>query len=74
MKLIEPLVSRIAKRTSDRWAICWRRPSSAISSTVRRSRYTLRSITFPSCTTITGSPSRIGRARGKRKLTYDTPT
>jgi len=42
MKLIVPLVSRIAHWTSERWAIWSRRAASATSSTVSRSRSRLQ--------------------------------
>ena len=74
MKLIWPLVSSTAHWTSSSEPNCWPRASAASSSCVIRFRRRLRSIGFPSWTTITGSPSSIGRSRGKRKSVYDTAT
>ena len=74
MKLMLPFVSSTAQRTSSSDASWFWRAAAASSSSVIRFRRRLRSIGFPSSTTITGSPSSAGRRRGKRKLEYETAT
>jgi hypothetical protein len=56
MKLISPLVSRIAQRIFLSESICWMRAWAAISSTEMRSRRRLSSIGLPSSTRTTGLP------------------
>ena len=72
--LIVPLVSSTAIFTSESCAICCLRASSATSSIVNRSRFRLRSITSPLWTTMSGSPSRIGRERGNRYASHEVKT
>ena len=74
MKLICPLVSSTPQRTSSIDASWLWRAAAASSSSVIRFRRRLRSIGFPSSTTITGSPSSAGRRRGNLKLRNETAT
>src|SRR5437667_3760204 len=63
MKLIEPFFSRTAHLTSSRDSIRCKRACSISSSRVSRSFLRLRSIVWPFCTRITGSPSTTLRIR-----------
>ena len=70
MKLSWPFVSSTAHLTASIDSI-WFWRAAASSSSVIRFRRRLRSIGFPSSTTITGSPSSTGRRRGKRARVRD---
>jgi hypothetical protein len=74
MKLISPLVSRMAQRIFLSESIGWMRAWAAISSTEMRSRRRLSSIGLPSSTSTTGLPSRIGRVRGNRQEIHEVAT
>src|SRR5215213_5117452 len=74
MKLIWPLVSSTAQRTSSSEPIWLSRACSSSSSRVKRSRLRLRSSTRPSSIKTIGSPSSTVRSRLKRKFTYETAT
>jgi hypothetical protein len=74
MKLIIPLLSRIARASSSKEAICCTLISSATSYWVSRSRYRFRAIRSPSSASTIGSPSRSRRARRELKPRYDVAT